>query len=62
MDDLKRCVPPDPTPSWPEVARGTSIVLSTRAPSKAAQTITDPTPYRIRQTSNVNIGSKHAEY
>ena len=44
MDDLKRCAPPDPTPSWPEVARGTSIVLSTRAPSTAAQTITDPTP------------------
>ena len=41
MDDLKRCAPPDPTPSWPEVARGTSIVLSTRAPSTAAQTITD---------------------
>ena len=33
MDDLKRCVPPDPTPSWPDVARGTSIVLSTRIPS-----------------------------
>ena len=44
MDDLKRCVPPYPTPSWPEVARGTSIVISTRAPSTAAQTITDPPP------------------
>ena len=44
MDDLKRCAPPDPTPNWPEVARGTSIVLSTRAPSTAAQTITDPPP------------------
>ena len=30
MDDLKRCAPPDPAPSWPDVARGTSIVLSTR--------------------------------
>ena len=44
MDDLKLCAPPDPTPSWPDVARGTSIVLSTRAPSTAAQTIPDPTP------------------
>ena len=33
MDDLKHCAPPDPEPSWPDVARGTSIVLSTRAPS-----------------------------
>ena len=31
MDDLKRCAPPDPAPSWPDVGRGTSIVLSTRA-------------------------------
>ena len=33
MDDLKLCVPPDPAPSWPDAARGTSIVLSTRPPS-----------------------------
>ena len=39
MDDLKRCAPPDPAPSWPDVARGTSIVLSTRAPSTFAPTI-----------------------
>ena len=39
MDDLKRCAPPDPTPSWPDVACGTSIVLSTRAPSTAAPAI-----------------------
>ena len=44
MDDLKRCAPPDPTPSWPDVARGTSIVLSTRAPSTTAPTIPDPSP------------------
>ena len=44
MDDLKRCAPPDPTPSWPEVARGTSIILSMRAPSTAAPTIPDPSP------------------
>ena len=47
MDDLKRCAPPDPAPSWPDVARGTSIVLSTRAPSTfapttAQQSITEP--------------------
>ena len=46
MDDLKRCAPPDPTPSWPDVACGTSIVLSTRAPSTVAQTIPDPPPTR----------------
>ena len=44
MDDLKRCAPLDPTPSWPDVARGTSIVLSTCAPSTVAQTIPEPTP------------------
>ena len=44
MDDLKRCAPPNPTPSWPDVARGTSIVLSTCAPSTAAPTIPDPSP------------------
>ena len=33
MDDLKRCATPDPKPSWPDTARGTSIVVSTRAPS-----------------------------
>ena len=38
MDDLKHCAPPDPAPSWPDVARGTSIVLSTRAPSTFALT------------------------
>ena len=44
MDDLKRCTPPDPTPSWPDVARGTSIVFSMRAPSTTAPTIPDPSP------------------
>ena len=38
MDDLKRCATPDPEPSWPDTARGTSIVVSTRAPSKFAPT------------------------
>ena len=39
MDDLKRCEPPDPAPSWPDVARGTSIVLSMRTPSTFEPTI-----------------------
>ena len=33
MDDLKHCTTPDPEPSWPDTACGTSIVVSTRAPS-----------------------------
>ena len=36
MDDLKRCAPPDPEPTWPDTARGTSTVVSTRAPSTLA--------------------------
>ena len=36
MDDLKRCAPPDPEPTWPDTASGTSIVVSTRAPSAFA--------------------------
>ena len=28
MDDLKRCAAPDPEPSWPNTAPGTSIVVS----------------------------------
>ena len=44
MDDLKRCAPPDPTPICPDVARGTSIILSTRAPSTTAPTNPDPAP------------------
>ena len=38
MDDLKQCAPPDPEPSWPDVARGTYIVVSMRAPSTLAPT------------------------
>ena len=44
MDDLKRCTPPDPTPSWPDVVCGTFIILSTRAPSTTAPTNPDPAP------------------
>ena len=36
MDDLKCCAPPDPEPTWPDTARGTSIVVSTRTPSTLA--------------------------
>ena len=36
MDDLKCCAPPDPEPTWPDTARRTSIVVSTRAPSTLA--------------------------
>ena len=32
------CATPDPEPSWPDTARGTSIVVSTRAPSTFAPT------------------------
>ena len=39
MDDLKRCATPDPEPSWPDTARGTSIVVSTRAPSTFTLTV-----------------------
>ena len=38
MDDLKRCATPDPEPSWPDTACGTSIVVSTHAPSTFAHT------------------------
>ena len=68
MDDLKRCVPPDPTPSWPDVACGTSIVLSTRAPSTTAPTNPDPAPTgsdnpplaRSDRNMQCDIGDAHA--
>ena len=44
MDDLKRCAPPDPEPTWPDAARGTSVVVSTRAPSTL--TLSDATRNR----------------
>ena len=33
---MKRCATPDPEPTWSDTARGTSIVVSTRAPSTFA--------------------------
>ena len=41
MDDLKRCTTPDLEFSWPDTACGTSIVVSTRAPSTFAHTDID---------------------
>ena len=49
MDDLKRCATPDPEPTWPETARGTSIVVSTRAPSTFS--LSDITRVRINQVT-----------
>ena len=41
MDDLKRCATPDPEPRWLDTARGSSIVVSPRAPSTFAHTDID---------------------
>ena len=57
MDDLKHCAPPDPEPSWPDTARGTSIVVSTRAPSTLAPTDivrSQQTPDSAHQTGSVS--------
>ena len=57
MDDLKHCAPPDHEPSWRDVARGTSIVVSTRAPSTLAPTeVLDShtTPGSAYQTGSVS--------
>ena len=61
MDDLKHCAPPDPEPSWPEVARGTSIVVSTRAPSTFAPTEivqSQPAASSTHQTGSVSTIEK----
>ena len=52
MDDLKRCATPDPEPTWPDTARGTSVVVSTRAPSTLA--LSDTT----RSQNHPNITSQ----
>ena len=59
MDDLKRCAPPNPEPTWPDTARGTSIVVSTRAPSTLAlsdvtsgQNIPDNTSHQPRSSAH----------
>ena len=52
MDDLKHCATPDPEPSWPDTARGTSIVVSTRAPSIFA-------PTNIARSQKLPLSSAH---
>ena len=59
MDDLKHCAPPNPEPTWPGTARGTSIVVSTRAPSTFAlsdvtsgQNIPDDTSHQPRSSAH----------
>ena len=57
MDDLKHCAPPDPEPSWPDIAGGRSIVVSTRAPSTLAPTEvlhSHTTPDSAHQTGSVS--------
>ena len=57
MDDLEHCAPTDPEPSWPDVAHGTSIVVSTRAPSTLAPTEaphSHTTPDSVHQTGSVS--------
>ena len=57
MDDLKHCAPPDPEPSWPEVARGTSIVVNTRATSTFTHTEivqSQPAASSAHQTGSVD--------
>ena len=63
MDDLKRCAPPEPAPSWPDVVRGTSIVLSMRAPSTFAPTQVDQSPTEsggAQQTASVTSNEDDA--
>ena len=59
MDDLKRYAPPNTEPTWPDTARGTSIVVSTRAPSTFAlsdvtsgQNIPDNTSHQPRSSAH----------
>ena len=59
MDDLKRCATPDPEPSWPDTARGTSIVVSTRAPSTFALTDIARSQKRPSSTSQQPRSSAH---
>ena len=59
MDDLKRCAPPDPEPTWPDTARGTSIVVSTRAPSTLAPSNVTRSRFTTDNTSNRPRNSAH---
>ena len=59
MDDLKRCATPDPEPSWPDTARGTSIVVSTHAPSTFALTEITRSQKQASNTSQQPRSTKH---
>ena len=61
MDDLKRCAPPDPEPTWPDAARGTSVVVSTRAPSTLARSGATRSQHTSVNTSNHPRVSAHPE-
>ena len=59
MDDLKRCAPPDPEPTWPDAARGTSVVVSTRAPSTLARSDVSRSQHTSVNISHHPIVSAH---
>ena len=61
MDDLKRCAPPDPEPTWPDAARGTSVVVSTRAPSTLARSDVTRSQHTPVNTSHHPRVSAHPE-
>ena len=61
MDDLKRCAPPDPEPTWPDAARGTSVVVSTRAPSTLARSDVTRSQHTSVNTSHHPRVSAHPE-
>ena len=61
MDDLKRCAPPDPEPTWPDAARGTSVVVSTRAPSTLARSDATRSQHTSVNTSHHPRISAHPE-
>ena len=61
MDDLKRCAPPDPEPTWPDTARGTSVVVSTRAPSSLARSSATRSQHTSVNTSHHPRVGAHPE-
>ena len=61
MDDLKRCAPPDPEPTWPDAARGTSVVVSTRAPSTLARSDVTRGQSTPIDTSNISDSAHHTK-
>ena len=59
MDDLKRCATPDPEPSWPDTARGASIVVSTRAPSTLTRSDIDRSQHPMSSAHQQLPSSAH---